>query len=177
MNTKTTVSKAKLVEAYNTIAEEPVKQFKTVKIGLEQIQSVIDEYDATDIGSIPEETRTILEDAGITMPEAATPEEVAKPKRKRGDWCSHCHERVYQAMLDNENKPATKEELAELAKTTIAVVANAFYDFRRGDHTPEGLGKVAVGKERADGKLMYFLDFEDDKQSEAEADLQEALVA
>ena len=63
MNTKTTVSKAKLVEAYNTIAEEPVKQFKTVKIGLEQIQSVIDEYDATDIGSIPEETRTILEDA------------------------------------------------------------------------------------------------------------------
>lgn len=177
MSKKPAVSKAKLVEAYNTIAEEPVKQFKTVKIGLEQIQSVIDEYDATDIGSIPEDTRTILAEAGINMPEAATAEEVSKPKRKRGDWCSHCHERVYQAMLDNDNKPATKPELAELAGTTVAVVANAFYDFRRGDHTPEGKSKVAVGKERADGKLLYFLDFGDEEQSEAESDLQEALVA
>lgn len=177
MSKKSTVTKAQLVEAYNTIAEEPVKNFKTVKNGLSQIQSVIDEYDATEIGAVPEETRNVLAEAGIKMPEPATAEEVAKPTRKRGDWCSHCHERVYQAMIDADNKPMTKEQIKDLAGTTVAVVANAFYDFRRGDHTPEGKSKVAVGKTRENGELLYFLDFGDEEQSEAESNLQEALVA
>lgn len=177
MSKKTTVSKAQLIAAYNTVAEEPVKSFKTVKVGLSQIQAVIDEYDVTDIGSIPEDIRNTLIEAGINMPEPATAEEAAKPKRKRGEWLSHCHERVYQAMIDADNKPMTKEEIKDLAGTTVAVVANAFYDFRRGDHTPEGKSKVAVGKSREEGALLYYLDFEDEEQSETEASLQKALAA
>lgn len=176
MNDKTNITKAQLVEAYNTIAEEPVKTFKTVKAGLEACQNVLNEYDADEVLSIPEDIRTVFTDAGLTLAEPASEEERNKPKRKRGEWGSHCHERVFQAILDADNEPMTKEQIAEKAITTVAVVANAFYDFRRGTHTPEGRGVIAVGKVREDGAVKYYLEL-DEEQSEDEEALRDALVA
>lgn len=183
------LTKKRLVEVYNTIAAEPVKSFKTVKEAEAKVQAVLDEYDATDIGSIPEDIRTELDVAGFTLVETAEPEEVKKPKRKRGEWLSHCHQRVYQAMIDNGNEWRTKAEIAELTAsinpngkpTTIAVVANAFHDFKRAQYTPEGVEAIKVPMRRKDGVTQYRLGLDDTEESaelsKEEQELQEQLVA
>lgn len=62
---------------------------------------------------------------------------------------SHCHERVFMAMEALES--ASKQAIADCAGTTVAVVANAIHDFKRGMYTRSGartaVEKVRVGKE------------------------------
>jgi hypothetical protein len=178
----TGVTKAQLVEAYNTMAEEPVTEFKSVKAGTEACQALANEYTADEILSVPEAVRAILTQAGVKLPDATSPEAAKIPKRRKGGWMSHCHERVYQALVDGGNKPITKEDLANVAGTTIAVVSNAFHDFRQGKHTPEGTGLQNVRCTRIEGIAFYSLVMPGDApeepaaKKEAKSKVKEALA-
>lgn len=121
-------TKAQVVAALNVLLPEDeqvtAKSFKSVKAANEALgQAIVD--NVNDNAVIPSDVQEVATAAGIEMPKAKT-------KRKRG---SHCHTRVFEQMLKAKD-PQSKAELAEAAGTTQAVVANAFYDIRRGNRLP-----------------------------------------
>jgi hypothetical protein len=191
-------TKTDLVDAYNVMAEEPVMEFKSLKVAIESCQALVDEYSPEEFQVIPEDIKAKLVKSGIKIPAAPAKADPEAPKTKAEKapkaskaekvkkvkvFGSHCHERVYQAMVDQDNKPITKQALAEAAKTTTAVVANAFHDFRKGIHTPEGVGVQNIRCTKSEGNSFYSLVMPGDvvveptAKKEAKAAVKEALAA
>lgn len=71
---------------------------------------------------------------------------------------SHCHERVFLAM--EMLGAATKDQIAECASTTVAVVSNAIHDFKRGLYTKDNK-RMNVPKERVGKAWEYELEAND----------------
>lgn len=71
---------------------------------------------------------------------------------------SHIHTRVFATMVDF-NVAMSKSEIARAAFTTENVVANAFYDIRRGIRTPDGtaydIEKIREVDENGKGVYKY----------------------
>jgi hypothetical protein len=154
------ITSAQLVVAHNVIADAPVKAFKNLADGVARCDKILADYSAEDLGGIPAETLATLKSAGVKIPEAKKGKKAKAKKegvsRPRGVWGSHCHDRVFQAIVDNGNKPITKVNLSHKAETTVSVVSNAFHDFKRGIHTPDSK-VVEVLKTREDGETLFSL--------------------
>lgn len=164
--------------------------FKNVAAVRNDIELLVAEMDAVDLAIHPSAEQLAefgfdVSTEDVREPEAGTTaseKEKDKPRRftgqadagaeladwyeqtqpKRGEFGSHCHDRVYIAM-DVLNRPATKADIAAYAGTKEAVVANAIHDFRNCDrygksyHTPENK-RVDVKMKRINGEALYALD-------------------